>query len=325
MADAGADCVNVDSLSGLSFESILGQIAEMAGEQSGAPLKGLVSITAILLICSMISAYKGSLSQDTGAILNTAGALCIGCAVALPAVSLISQANAVITASSNLMLAYVPVMAALLAAGGSIAGAGSYYAAVLAAGEGVLQLSSRAVSPFLNMFLGLGIVSGVTPNINLGGFSAMLGKALKWLLGFSMTVFTAVLGIRQVLSGAADTVSSRAVRFAVSSFVPIVGSALSDAYRTVQGSVGLLKSGLGVFVIIALGFTFLPLLIQGVMWSFSLWLGKAAAEALSLDQSAKLLGALGSVMGAVISVMLCVMTVYIISTAAVFTVGGELH
>jgi hypothetical protein len=66
MAEAGAECVNVDSLSGLSFESILGQIADMAGEQSGAPLKGLVSITAILLICSMLSAYKGSLSQDNG-------------------------------------------------------------------------------------------------------------------------------------------------------------------------------------------------------------------------------------------------------------------
>ena len=220
------------------------------------------------------------------------------------------------------MLAYIPIMTVILTAGGSAAGAGAYYASVIAAGEGVSRLCSDVIVPFLNMFLGLSIVSSVAPNVNLSGFTGLISRTFKWLLGFSMAVFTSVIGIKQLLSNSLDTVSVRAVKFAVSSFVPVVGSALADAYKTVQGSIGVLKTGTGVFVIIAVAVTFLPVIIQGVLWSLTLSVGKSLSETLGMAQAAKLLDALGAVFSAVISVALCVSAIYIISTAVVLMSGG---
>lgn len=324
MLALGADSAEVTVLSGLSFESVMTQIGKMAVENAAAPLRGLISVTAMLLICSMLTAYKGALSNDMSSVLNITLSLCLSAAIVLPATELIRTAESVLVNASNLLLAYIPVTALLLTASGSIAGSSAYYASVLGLGEGVLQLSSRVVVPFMNMLLGMCIAGGVSSNVNLSGFSKTLSKASKWLLGFLMAVFSAVLGIRQVLSDSLDTVSGRAARFAFSSFVPVVGSAIGEALKTIQGSVTVLKSGVGVFVIIALAVTFLPLLLRTLLWVFTLWLGKSVAEVLNITQGSRILGGLSEVFSTLIALLLCVMIIYIISTALVFTIGGNI-
>ena len=102
-----------------------------------------------------------------------------------------------------------------------------------------------------------------------------------------------------------------------------LGGALGEAYKSVQSSITLLKSGLGIFVIIAIAVTFLPTVLQGLGWSFCIFIGKAVAEALGIDGCAKLLEAIGTVFSTMIAVLLCVMSVFIIATAAAFTIGGE--
>lgn len=322
MIAIGADAADVDALQKLTFESVMQEIGSIAAENAAEPLRGLVTVTALLLLCSILSAYKSSLSSDISATLNVAAVLGTACVLASPAVAVIQDASAVISLASQLMLAFVPIITVLMATSGQAIAATGYYAAVLAAGEGVNALCAQVVVPFMNLFLGLGLVSHLSPDIRLGGFSAVFAKTARWLLAFVMSVFTTVLAVRQAVTGALDNVSNRAVRFALSSFVPVVGGALSEAYQTVQGSVSVLKSGVGIFVVIALLVTFLPLLLRLLLWVFALWLGKSAAEVLGLSQSAGLLDTLSLVFSTLLSVALCVMAVYIICAALVLVMGG---
>ena len=318
----GANSANADELSSLSFEKIIGEIAQTAENNAAPPLKGLISITAIFLICSMLSVYKGSLSSGVSDAINITAALCISGAVVVPAVELIGNASQLIVTASNVMLAYVPAVVTLMLSSGGAVSSASYYTAVLAAGEGVCQLSSRLLAPFMNLFLGLSVTSGISPEIHLEGLIQSVSKAVRWLLTFAMTIFTAVLGVKQVITSSLDTVSNRAVRFAVGSFVPVVGSALSEAYNTVRGSVSILKSGLGVFAIIAVAAVFMPIIIRSVMWIVTLWLGKSVAEVLGLPQCAGLLGGVSAVLSTLLAVVLCVMSIYIISSAVALLLGG---
>ena len=230
LQNMGVDLGDFSKLANLSFENVMGEILSLALGNISSPLKGLVNITALLLLCSVISAYNGSLSCDISNSLNITATLCITCAAVVPAVGVIGSTGSVICTASNIMLAYVPVMAVIMASSGSVAGSASYYAVMIGAGEGVSQLSSKIIVPLLNMFLGLSITSSVSPSVNLSGFMSMISKSVKWLLGFAMTIFTAVLTFRQLISVSVDNVSTRAVRFTLNSFIPIVGSALSDAY-----------------------------------------------------------------------------------------------
>ena len=302
LQNMGVDLGDFSKLANLSFENVMGEILSLALGNISSPLKGLVNITALLLLCSVISAYNGSLSCDISNSLNITATLCITCAAVVPAVGVIASTGSVICTASNIMLAYVPVMVVIMASSGSVAGSASY-------GEGVSQLSSKIIVPLLNMFLGLSITSSVSPSVNLSGFMSMISKSVKWLLGFAMTIFTAVLTFRQLISVSVDNVSTRAVRFTLNSFIPIVGSALSDAYKVVQGSIGLLKSGIGIIVILSVTIVFMPVILQGVMWMFTLWIGKSTAEVLNLNGPAKLLENISSVFSTLIAVLLCIMSI----------------
>ena len=315
LQNMGVDLGDFSKLANLSFENVMGEILSLALGNISSPIKGLVNITALLLLCSVISAYNGSLSCDISNSLNITATLCITCAAVVPAVGVIASTGSVICTASNIMLAYVPVMAVIMASSGSVAGSASYYAVMIGAGEGVSQLSSKIIVPLLNMFLGLSITSSVSPSVNLSGFMSMISKSVKWLLGFAMTIFTAVLTFRQLISVSVDNVSTRAVRFTLNSFIPIVGSALSDAYKVVQGSIG-------IIVILSVTIVFMPVILQGVMWMFTLWIGKSTAEVLNLNGPAKLLENISSVFSTLIAVLLCIMSIYILSTAAVIMLGG---
>ncbi len=321
LEDIGAASADPNTLSEISFNSIVAEILDLAGENVSSPLKGLISITALLLLSSILSAYKSTLNSDISTALNITTTLCITCAVAVPAISVINNTASVISTASNLMIAYIPIMVVIMATSGHAVSGASYYSMMLAAGEGVGQLSSKVIVPLLNMFLGLSITSSVSPDINLSGFINMFSKAIKWILGFGMTIFTAVLALKQLITSSLDDVSTRAVRFTLNSFIPIVGSALSDAYKTVLGSVGLLKSGVGVFVILSVAVVFLPVILQSIMWIFTLWIGKSTAEVLGLSQPAKLLEAINVVFSTMLAILLCIMSIYIISTAIVLIAG----
>ena len=184
------------------------------------------------------------------------------------------------------------------------------------------QLSSKVIVPFLNMFLGVSVTASVCSESKLTGITSIISKAVKWVLGFVMTVFTAVLSFKQMITTSVDDVSTRAVRFTLNSFIPIVGSALSDAYKTVQGSVNLLKSGLGIFVIVSIAFVFLPIILNSLLWIFTLSSGKLLAEILGINQVKDLLEGVGTVLSTLLAIVLCIMSVYIISTALVLLMGG---
>ena len=76
LQNMGVDLGDFSKLANLSFENVMGEILSLALGNISSPLKGLVNITALLLLCSVISAYNGSLSCDISNSLNITATLC---------------------------------------------------------------------------------------------------------------------------------------------------------------------------------------------------------------------------------------------------------
>ena len=150
----------------------------------------------------------------------------------------------------------------------------------------------------------------------------MLSKVIKWLIAFTMTVFSALMTIRGMITTAYDSVTARAVRFTMSSFIPIVGAALSESYKTIQGSINLLRTGAGVFVILAILVVFLPSILRCLIWMFSLSLCKTIGEIIGVSSPISMLSSVSSVVSTVFAITVCIMSVFVISTALLITLGG---
>ena len=170
--------------------------------------------------------------------------------------------------------------------------------------------------------MGVSVTSSISSDIKIDGIIRELSKFIKWVIAFVMTVFSGLLTFKTLITTAADTVSTRAVRFTLSSFIPIVGSALSEAYKTIQGSMTLLKTGLGVFVIISIVIVFLPVVINCLLWIISLNISSGVADMLDVKAPSSVLRSCSSVLSTLLVIILCVMAIYVISTAIILTLGS---
>jgi len=319
----GADSADFLSFSNISFEKVMNLIMDKFSKEGKGPLSASAVVVAILLLCALLDSYKDSLKQSSmKEVLSVISTLCITTTLVLPVIDLIDDTVATITDASNFMLLYIPVMVAILTLSGQAVTGASYYSSMVLACQGVSQLSTKFISPLLSVYLAFCVSSSLTDRVNLKGFCAMFSKVIKWLIAFIMTVFSALMTIKGMITTAYDSVTARAVRFTMSSFIPIVGAALSESYKTIQGSINLLRSGAGVFVILAICIVFLPCIVRCLLWLLSVNICKSVGEVIGVTTEISVLSSVSSVISAIFAICVCIMSVFIISTALLITLGG---
>ena len=319
----GIDEKDYNSIINLSFSDFFKEIIRIAGQEGVTPLSSSALVMCMLLLYSVFDNFRDDLkSRNMQSISDAVFVLIITLSTVTPVVSVVNRAVTSIENAGSFMLLYIPIMVvALITNGQGVTGA-SYYSFVVMAGEGITWLSSHLIAPLLSLFLGVSVTSSVSSDIKLDGIIRELSKFIKWVIAFVMTVFSGLLTFKTLITTAADTVSTRAVRFTLSSFIPIVGSALSEAYKTIQGSMTLLKTGLGVFVIISVVIVFLPVVINCLLWIVSLNISSGVADMLGVKAPSSVLKCCSSVLSTLLVIILCVMAIYVISTAIILTLGS---
>lgn len=321
--DLGVKSIDAQSLAQISVSDVFTEITDSAAEEVTSVFASVTVIITVLLLYALSDSFFQSMTNDTmKEVLSVVCALCIACALVIPVTKVIDAAATAINTSCNFMLAFVPIMVAVLVSCGNTLSGSGYYSLMIFAAQGIAQLSAKFITPMLNVFLGVTICSTVIPQVKLDSVTDLFAKTIKWMLSFAFTIFSALLTFRTLITTAMDSVSTRAVRFTLSSFIPVVGAALSEAYKTVQGSINILKNGIGVFVIFAVAIVFLPIVLRLLVWSFSVSLCKTVSQMLSLNIPGRMLSGVSTVLSVLLATTLCVMALFIISTALIITAGG---
>ena len=323
LKDIGVTSPSWQELNSLSFFDIFGSIMNTIQQQSVTPLNCVVKIMGVVMLVALINSVKSSLgSSSLTAVLNSVATLTVSIILIQPVCQTIEYSTTIIKLSADFMLIFIPVMAGImLTMGQSLQAAGSY-TMVMGAGTAVSQISNNMLVPLLNTFLGISVVSGISQRVNLNGFCELINKVLKWVLTFTMSVFTAILTMQSIISSSADSAGVKATRFAISSFVPLVGGALSEAYQTVRGCMGMLKSGVGVFAILATGTIYLPAIISCLLLLAAINIAIALAGVFDMGDIIKLLKSVTTVINSLIAILLCCMIIFIVSSAIMLMAGG---
>ena len=309
---------------GISSADVWQYLSALVSAYSSGPMAALMLLTAVMLLSSIAESYTYSLRYtETRDIMSVVVSLFITSIVVSPVTQLIALSTKVIQGASAMMTVYLPVMAGMLMFSGHAISSGGYYAAVITISQVISRLSATVFTPLLSVFLSLSVSASISSRLRLSGFIEMVSKGFKYGITFMMSVFAAVIGLNGALSSAADSVANKAARFGLSSFVPLIGSSIAEAYGAIQNSVGVLRSGAGVFVIIALLISFAPLIVQSVLWSMTLWTAKCIGELLSVACASSVINALSQFISALRAMLIAVMTVFIISTSIMMSLGGR--
>ena len=323
LENLGIQDTNWKNITSITPQGIFQQIISIAGGKTGTPLKAAASVIAVMLLCALMNGMKLSFGEKSmGGVIGMVATLCICTIVINPIVSCIADAAGIIKAAAGFLLACVPVIAGIMIAAGQPASAGSYNLLMMAAGNVISLLSANILVPIMNIFLALSVVSAVSPNTNLDGLCQAFSKVAKWIMGFCMTVFTGLLTMHSIVATALDSTGTRAARFVVSSFVPVVGNALGEALHTINGCVKMLKSGVSAFGLLAGIFIFLPILIECVMWLITLYICAGIGDIFELKEITSLLRASSNVIETLLGIVFCCMTILTVSTVIMLIIGG---
>ncbi len=324
LEDIGINSPSWQELNSLSFSEIGNKITDILQEQSFMPLRVLVKITGVILLAALIESLKSSFSSGTlSTVMNSISVMTVSVVLIQPLSEVIAYAINVINISADFMAVFLPIMATVMISSGQILQGGGNYRIVMWAGTVVSQVARRILVPLLNIFLGISVVGGISERINLNGFCELTSKVIRWVLTFVMSVFTAILTMQSIIAVSGDSASVRATRFAISSFVPLVGGALSEAYQTVRSCMGMLKSGVGVFSIIATGIIYLPSILSCILWLTAINIAIALAGVFDSGQIIRLLRSTASVISTLLAILLCCMMIFIISSTVMLMIGGS--
>jgi stage III sporulation protein AE len=158
----------------------------------------------------------------------------------------IAAARHAIEGMTDFMLAMVPVMIALLVASGALASAAFFQPMLIFCVHFVSNVVFLVVFPLIFFAAVLDIVSAISPRYKLTRLAGLLRVGGSGLLGLCMSGFLGVAAIQGAGKGIADGVVLRATKFALGTFVPVIGKAVADAAETVASASLLVKNAVGI-------------------------------------------------------------------------------
>ena len=169
----------------------------------------------------------------------------------------------------------------------------------------------------LMVVLAVTLVSAINPSLDLGSLAESVKKLVIWLLGIVMTLFTGLLSIQSFAGAAADNLSARAVKFAASSFIPVIGGSVSEAYSAVKGSIGVIRTSVGVIGVIIMSVIVAKPLLTLLAVKLAVWIGAIINDIFGISNSGGLLKSINSVLSIGVSILAAYSIMFVISTSVV--------
>ena len=313
------DMEDADWVNKLTPESIFSQVWEFLKTGIKEPVSCGGGLLAVMLLIAVAHTFEGFAPfNSTASYIFT---LCSVTGILLPMFSLIESSASAIKGVSVLMDGFVPVYAGILTVGGKAATAtGMSFLLTFAAGL-VGSLSAFVIVPLMSCYLGIAVVGSIMPVGAINRLGDGIKKAAMWMLSLILTLFLGLLSIQATVNKAADNLGLKTAKFMIGSFVPVAGGALSETLGTLIGSVGLLKSSVGMFAVIAIAAIILPVVLELLIWRLVLFGLDIISAFLGIEMKTDILRAADSVIAVLIGVMLFVCALFIISLGVI--AGGS--
>ncbi len=292
------------------FETIITEISASIGK----PAAMFSSVLAVIILTAVLESFVEKSNSATGQVFGIVSSLAATIIISSYLCNALDNINTAVAAVSDFSLTYIPVMAGVIAVGGHTSTAAVYTSVMMIAVQVLTQITVNILLPVTSCLIGISAAGGLNKELHIDKLGDGLKKAVIWGLGLIMTIFIGFLTLQGNITSAADSVSLRAARFAVSTSVPFVGGAVSDALSTVKTSVGLLKSGIGSFGVITGCCVLFPVLINALCYRFFLFLAGTISDIFGASDTGRMIKCGENVMSIVISMIICFFLFITVST-----------
>ncbi len=228
----------------------------------------------------------------------------------------VSQAAAFVTG-------IVPLLITLMISSGAITTAAAFDPVLLICTQVVTNMTQYFFIPLFYVIAALSLVDNLNEKFPVTKLSDLLKKTVKWSLGFVMTLFVGIMSVHGFATSVLDGVTGKAAKYVVGSFVPVVGSILSDTVDTMAGCILVVKSAAGAAGIAAVAVICLTPILKLAAMSFVFYITAAVVEPVADKRITQAISAVGSVTGMMVAVVSAVALMFIICISMVIGMGNN--
>lgn len=312
MEKLGFDGLDFERILNVSPISVFKIVGEMIKDGFSVPLKGMMKATGAVLLISVLSGFFPD-DEKSRSVLNIACGSFVIISVLSDAADAVRSAAAAIGACAEFEKALIPVLAAMLTAGGNPVSAISVKGAAFAAAQTVEWMASEFILPLIGISAALNVSGAVLPTLRISAVGDIIRKTATTVLGASAGLFSGFLCLKSVVTSRVDSLAVKGVKMASGTFIPIVGGALGEIYTTFSASVSLLKTTVGIYAITAFFVIGIPVIINLAMWSISMKSAAAISDLLDCRQCSEVLKNIGFVFSCVNTILIFCITVFTVT------------
>lgn len=287
-------------------------------------LRAASSICGILILIATINLLSENVTNSSfHSIFELCSDLCMTSMILEVVNEIMERSSAYLEQLCGIMNVMIPVTEAIYLTEGAVSQLAVHKTALLLYIAITSNLNNLILKPAFGVLFGFLLIAAVFREFNPEGFINGIRKFITTTFALFALVFSFILGLQTMLAKSADSLGIKAMRFALSNFIPIVGGTLSEALTTLREGINVIKSVTGISGIIIILLLVLPvsasMFCNNVLLSFC----HMTAEILGCSKSAKIINEIKSVLSILGAVVYSTSLLFIMAMILFAKVGGQ--
>lgn len=305
-------------------ETLLKAFSKMIGKEVVSCINVLGSIVIIIVIHSILkSISEGLENKSISQITYYVQYILIVTLIMKNFADILTMVRTSIDSLVGFMNSLVPLLITLMLTTGNIASAGITEPIILFIITFIGNFITTVLIPFILIANVLGIVSKVSPRVQVDKLAKFFNSSVVWVLGIVLTIFVGVLSVEGSLSSTVDGITAKTAKAAVTNFIPVVGKILGDAVDTVIGCSNVLKNAVGIVGVIVIVCICIGPIIKLAVLMALYYLAGAICQPIADEKIVKLLDQMGDTFKMLLAIMCSVSVMLIVGTTLVIKITNS--
>ena len=282
----------------------------------------VLKIISVSILCSLL---KNIQAHNESSVSEVAFYICYLFVVTLVINSYLEIATLCLDTMTNLndfMNILTPLILTLLVANGSIASVTIIQPVLILMTSMTNTLITKIILPIIFISMVINIVGNISDSIDVSKLPSILQKTSVWTVNFILGIFIGILSLEGTLAANVDGLTAKTAKTVVSTVIPVVGKALSDATDSIIGAASITKNALGIVGVIAIvGIVCIPI-IKALVMMLIYNISAALIEPLVDKRMSKCIADAGNAIKIIFALMSTVSVLFIISITLMIKVGN---
>ena len=301
-----------DMEASLSFHALRDMLVSSLEEILPSSASLMARLMGILLCCGFLQAGKNAFGiGGTSPAWDLCCGLCLSLGMADVLQSTLLQCETYIRSLTALVNGVTPLACALTAASGNLHGAAVGRASLMLLYALFENLYTVLLLPSVRVSFCFALVGNIGGLFRPDAWGNCIRRLFIWCLALLGVALSFVIGVQNVIARSADSLTMRTVKFAMGSFIPLVGGALSEALGTAVSSLRLIRSGCGVVCAVAILLLSIPPVCRLILHRTVLSLCKGAADWIGCEREGRLFGEMHGIFGNMLALVTMVSLLFL--------------